>query len=194
MNYFDNGDRFAQPGQAYPTRATAQTSSGFVFDIRRFGGRTTVSQQVLETAEMSSEWDHILEGLIVGIDVKVLSHHLLSRSQTQTVEFPANPWQHLKARFGPAWFIGRWPVRKASTSITFQVDVDAAFPQATIPLSEPRLGPASFHESGHFETETYGHPYITYRQGPMSYQQLRSYYADAADREARIRKEIPRSW
>jgi hypothetical protein len=133
-----------------------------------------------------------MDGLIVGIDVKVLSHHLLSRVQTQSVGFPANPWQHLKARFAPGWFVRRWPVRKTWSEIAFHLDVDAAFPQATIPLTEARLGPASFHESGHFDTSTYGPPYVEYRQEPMTYQQLRNYYAEAADREARIRAEIPR--
>lgn len=191
MNYFDNGDAFAQPGQLYPTE---QSPARFTFDIRRFGGRTSLSREVLETAEMRSEWDHTMDSLIVGIDVKVLSHRLLSRVQTQSVGFPANPWQHLKLRFAPLWFVRRWPVKKAWRDVIFHIDVDAAYPQATIPLSEPRLGPAAFHESGYFETETGGDPAITYRQHPLSYQGIRNYYAEQSEREARIRKEMPRGW
>ena len=175
-----------------PEYPTERTPAGFTFDIRRFGGRTTLSREVLKTAQMSSEWDRVMDDLVVGIDVKVLSHRLLSRVQTQSVGFPANPWQHLKARFAPDWFISRWPIKKEWRDIVFHVDVDVAFPQATIPLSETRLGPASFHESAHFETATYGQPYMEYRQEPMTYQRLRNYYAEAADREARIRAEIPR--
>lgn len=185
MNYSDNGDRFAEPGQTFPTEALA--AAEFTLAVRRFGGRATISEEVLQTAELHTEMDRIYNSLLVGIDVKVLSHRLLSRVQTQGVDFPANPWQHLKARFAPRWWIKRWPVKKIRTEITFHVDVDAAFPQAMIPLSETRLGPASFHESAYFETKTYGSPYMEYQQEPMTYQELRNYYAKAADREARIR-------
>jgi hypothetical protein len=189
MSYSDNGDAFAQPDRERPAE---RDPAGFTFDLRRFGGRTSVAREVLESAEMSSEWDRVVDSLIVGIDVRVLSHRLLSRSQALSLGLPANPWQHLKARFAPRWFIRRWPVRKEWQKIVFHVDVDAAFPQAMIPLSETRLGPASFHESAYFETATYGDPYMEYRQEPMTYQEIRNYYAEAADREARIRAEIPR--
>lgn len=188
MNHWDPDS--PQPGQTHPAEASV---SGFVFDIRRFGGRMSISEEVLRTAEMHTELNRVLGELLVGIDIRVLSHHLLSRTQTQRVGFPANPWQHLKARFGPAWFLQRWPVRKTWSEITFHIDVDAAFPQAMIPLTESRLGPASFHEDAYFETATCGAPYVEYRQQPMSYQDLRNHYAERAEREARIRKQAPAS-
>ncbi|HET7846976.1 MAG TPA: hypothetical protein VFL72_05745 [Acidimicrobiia bacterium] len=182
MNHWDS--EAPRPGRQLP--------AGLTFDIRRFGGRTSISEEVLRTAEAHTELDRVMGELIVGIDVRVLSHRLLSREQVQTVGFPASPWQHFKAHFAPRWFIRRWPVQKHWADITFHVDVDAAFPQSMIPLSETRLGPASFHEDAHFETETYGQPYIEYRQVPMRYQELRNYYAEAADREARIKAGLPR--
>jgi len=33
--------------------------------------------------------------------------------ESVSFRFPSNPWQHLKQRFAPKWFLRRWPVEES---------------------------------------------------------------------------------
>jgi hypothetical protein len=122
------------------------TSENFVLTKRKFGRRELVSPEVLDTVQMTTAVDQFLDGMLVKISMYVLTDRILTRTYEVGFSYPANPWQHLKARFAPRWFRNRWPVAEKTVTNQVQIDVDAIYPNARIRLDE-HLGHVVFHES-----------------------------------------------
>lgn len=118
----------------------------YQLDLRKYGRQTALSQEVLETAAATSELDAETGMVFVRMSVKLLTSRLLSSRVSRVVTVPANPWQHLKQRFAPSWFLARWPVEYEELTIHFDLDVDALYPKAQIPIQRDRMLIPVFHE------------------------------------------------
>jgi hypothetical protein len=142
-----------------------------VLQKTKFAAQMMVSQEVLETIAIEGFADPFADGFVMQLRLNVLGDRILRRDQEATVQFPANPWQHLKDRFAPGWFLRRWPVRYAATTVRMHVDVDAHYPQAQVPMGRT-LGPVVFHETGQM-TATFG-PSVRSMLTDLTYAELRA--------------------
>lgn len=60
------------------------------------------------------DYDPLLDRMVRRLEVAVYQEKHVDDQEvgfTHYFEFPSNPWQYLKERFAPEWFVKRWPVQ-----------------------------------------------------------------------------------
>lgn len=85
--------------------------------------RSYVLEKLIDTAYFK-EWEGTDRYSFPQMRRELL-HQVYLREARQTVTYPADWWQAVKARFFPAWLLKRYPVRHASVT----VEAQALFPE-----------------------------------------------------------------
>ena len=76
-------------------------------EMERFETLRRITEQfVMNAVELQSWKDYLKDDMVVAMTYHVFGQRL----DEQTVEYPADWWQHFKQRWFPAWALRRWPV------------------------------------------------------------------------------------
>lgn len=170
----------------------------YTMGFRKYGEQRVLDEHTAVSGPytVQSFVDHEMNGLVLRVSRHVAANRILERVQEQPVHFPANPWQHLKERFAPAWFTRRWPVRTRTVVVRMHVDVDALYPQVAVPIGNT-AGLVRFHEAARFELDWQSpSPYTDIVRNPpvtAVYGQLRQEAAEW-EAEARDRGRLMDRW
>jgi len=108
---------------------TDTTYEKHVFPMMQLCSTQVLTDDYLRSALPNAKWTFELIRSAMGHNVLQLRGWLASRQHTQSVRYPADWWEALKARFAPRWALTRWPVRY--TSIT--LDACAIWPKFPYP-------------------------------------------------------------
>lgn len=165
-----------EPGDLYPTSPASDTR--ITLNLRKFGQQNLIPMETLRNMTATSHIDQDLDALVLRVAVKVLTQKVLRRKLSQRVGYPANPWQHFKERFAPAWFLSRWPVELTCFEITLDLDVDALYPENQIPINGHVGLVPIFHENAIFG-HVGGTGAAKFIPTPLTYQEIRNFAAEA---------------
>lgn len=96
----------------------------------KFGIVTRLSQDfaIPSNVDWSAESDFLTDDICLRVRQCILAQKL----ETVKAEWPADWWEALKARFAPAWFLRRWPVRYERRVLEAQ----ALYPKIALPQNE----------------------------------------------------------
>lgn len=88
----------------------------------------------------------VVQRMLLDLRANVLAEKLVEKTVNVKLErdvgfwFPSSPWQFLKQRYAPNWFVLRWPVRTEKHSKYVYANRRVTFKQyATFPYSPLRL-------------------------------------------------------
>lgn len=110
----------------YDTSECALTIERVALEVKKFAMR----QQFDPTAMIRNtdvRWFH--EGAARRMVSQIITRVASKKYETKTVSFPADWWQAVKRRFGPRWFLKRYPV--VMTDVT--MEASAYYPEVEIP-------------------------------------------------------------
>lgn len=93
---------------------------------QRYAMQEVFSRQVLASMRFDEDHDYLLDRMIRKLEVTVYQEKHVDDQEvgfTHYFEFPSNPWQYLKERFAPEWYVKRRPV---------QYDLEKSYGRATL--------------------------------------------------------------
>ena len=96
-------------GDSLPIPTFGQPIQEVILEAERFSVMQRVADElVMNAADVSKFYDIVRKQSVMEITYHVFGQRL----DEQTVEYPADWWQHFKQRWFPAWALRRWPVQK----------------------------------------------------------------------------------
>ena len=93
--------------------------------------------------EFATHLDQTMVGTIAQLRGWLLDGHKIQRTDSETIEFPASPWQFFKQRYMPKWFLSHWPVIMDERAIRVAVHHHYICPHVSIEKHD--LGGSNLH-------------------------------------------------
>lgn len=86
-------------------------------------------------------WEHAAGGIVMQLQAWLLDGHKQDkRVEYDEFEIPASPWEFLKQRYAPKWFLAKWPVKMETKRFKVAIHHHYVCPHVNKPVDD-RNGP-----------------------------------------------------
>jgi hypothetical protein len=106
----------------------------------------------LDILEMKDVHDKIL----VYVRSWILDGHKIDRLESESIDFPATPWDFVKLKYAPKWFLERWPVKYKTTMVTKNIHQHYVCPHINMRDDRNPHIAWMYEQSGQKETNEHG--------------------------------------
>jgi hypothetical protein len=78
------------------------------------------------------ELSYAVDQLALYVRSWVLDGHKVDRTETESIDFPATPWDFWKQEYAPKWFLNRWPVKMKTTVVNKNIHKHYVCPHVNV--------------------------------------------------------------
>jgi hypothetical protein len=90
-----------------------------------------------DNAQLRVMLSHAAEDLVLTMYSWCAAGQVPSEPSTRTIRWPDGPWQAIRERFAPAWWLKRYPMRWREETVTTETRTYFVCPHVRVPSNNP---------------------------------------------------------